>query len=472
MLYGRSVSTEALGLVADLQTTPFWLDDARRPEPSRPLQGDATADLVIVGGGFTGLWAALHAIERNPRRDVLLIEGDRIANEATGRNGGFVSASITHGLANGHGRWPDEMPELLRLGNANLDAIEAFIMREGIDCDFVRDGDLTVATQDYQVKMLQDHVELATKYGESATWLDREEMQARVRSSAYLGGVWSQGSTAVVNPARLAWGLADVARRKGVRIAEGTRLVDMQRDGSGMRVRTKTATIHARRVLLATGAGPSPVRTLKHYIAPVYDYVLVTEPLTPQQHADIGWNDFSGVDDAGNQFHYYRRTSDGRILWGGFDAVYHRGNGFGPQHDVDRESFGRLAQHFFATFPQLSGVNFTHGWGGAIDTCSRFAAFWGLAHSGRVSYVAGYTGLGVGTSRFGAEVALDLLDGIDSPATRLSMVRTKPLPFPPEPARSIGIDLMRRALAQADEREGHRNLWLRTMDRLGLGFDS
>jgi glycine/D-amino acid oxidase-like deaminating enzyme len=297
-------------------------------------------------------------------------------------------------------------------------------------------------------------------------------MQAKVHSPAYRGGVWSAGSTAVVNPARLAWDLTDAARRKGVRIVEGTRLTGMQRDGSGMRVATNGATIHARRVLLATGAGPSPVRTLKHYIAPVYDYVLVTEPLTSTQQADIGWNDFAGIGDAGNQFHYYRRTRDGRILWGGYDAIYHRGNGFGPQHDVDREAFGRLAQHFFATFPQLEGLRFTHGWGGAIDTCSRFAAFWGLAHSGRVSYVAGYTGLGVGTSRFGAEVALDLLDGIDSPATRLSMVRTKPLPFPPEPARSVGIDLMKRALAQADEHDGHRNLWLRAMDRLGLGFDS
>jgi glycine/D-amino acid oxidase-like deaminating enzyme len=144
----------------------------------------------------------------------------------------------------------------------------------------------------------------------------------------------------------------------------------------------------------------------------------------------------------------------------------------GPQHDADDATFARLSQHFFATFPQLEGLRFSHRWGGAIDTCSRFSVFFGTAHRGRVAYATGYTGLGVVATRFGARVALDLLDGRETEATRLRYVRSKPVPFPPEPLRTAVIQLTRNRLAAADAGQGRRGLWLRTLDRLGLGFDS
>jgi glycine/D-amino acid oxidase-like deaminating enzyme len=161
-----------------------------------------------------------------------------------------------------------------------------------------------------------------------------------------------------------------------------------------------------------------------------------------------------------------------RRLWGGYDAVYHRGNGFGPRFEHSRESYERLAGHFLQTFPDLEGIRFSHAWGGAIDTCSRFSAFWGTAMEGKAAYVAGYTGLGVGASRFGAATMLDLLDGRTTERTELEMVRTKPIPFPPEPARSLGIQWTTAALQKADANGGRRNAWLRALDRFGLGFDS
>ena len=176
--------------------------------------------------------------------------------------------------------------------------------------------------------------------------------------------------------------------------------------------------------------------------------------------------------DSANQFHYYRLTEDNRILWGGYDAVYHFGRRVQPRHDQRPETFDLLAEHFFETFPQLEGLRFTHHWGGAIDTCTRFSAFFGTAVGGRVAYALGYTGLGVGATRFGARVMLDLLDGRHSEATELEMVRRRPLPFPPEPLAYAGIQLTRWSLARADDSGGRRNLWLRTLDRLGLGFDS
>jgi glycine/D-amino acid oxidase-like deaminating enzyme len=143
-----------------------------------------------------------------------------------------------------------------------------------------------------------------------------------------------------------------------------------------------------------------------------------------------------------------------------------------PALDDDDRAFGRLAMHFFHTFPQLSDLRFEYRWGGAIDTCSRFSVFFGTAHRGRVAYAVGYTGLGVAASRFGARVALDLLDGRSTEATRLRYVRRRPVPFPPEPLRFAVIELTRNRLAAADRREGRRGLWLRALDRLGLGFDS
>jgi glycine/D-amino acid oxidase-like deaminating enzyme len=211
---------------------------------------------------------------------------------------------------------------------------------------------------------------------------------------------------------------------------------------------------------------------MRRYIAPIYDYALVTEPLPAPLREAIGWRRRQGLSDMGNQFHYYRLTADERILFGGYDAVYRYGGPVGPGLEEREETFARLSQHFAATFPQLEGVRFAYRWGGAIDTCSRFSVFFGTAHRGRVSYAVGYTGLGVAASRFGARVALDLVDGRETEATRLRYVRSKPVPFPPEPLRSAVIQLTRNRLAAADRNAGRQGLWLRALARAGLGFDS
>lgn len=435
------------------------------------LTADTRCDLLVIGGGFSGLWTALLAKQRNPERDVVLIEAGRIADGASGRNGGFVSPSLTHGTANGADRWPGEIAELVRLGHENLAGIEETVRAFGIDCGFRRADEITVAVEDHQVLDLHRRAELARDLGEPVEVLGASATRALINSESYLGAMVEPG-IALVDPARLAWGLLEACRSAGVRVFEGTPIADLSLDGAMMSAATGSARVTATRIALATNAYPPLLRRVRRYVVPVYDYVLMTEPLTSDQWAAIGWSGRQGLSDAGNQFHYYRPTDDGRILWGGYDAIYHRGNGFGPEYDVDHEAFARLAEHFFQTFPVLEGLSFTHGWGGAIDTCSRFSPFWGTAHGGRTAYVAGYTGLGVGSSRFGAEVMLDLLDGLATERTSLEMVRHRPIPFPPEPVRSIGINWTTRALAKADREQGRRNLWLRTLDRLGLGFDS
>jgi len=178
------------------------------------------------------------------------------------------------------------------------------------------------------------------------------------------------------------------------------------------------------------------------------------------------------MDDLANQFHYYRLSADNRILFGGYDAVYRFGGRLDHSHEQRPETHRRLASHLLTTFPQLEGLRVTHQWAGAIDTSTQFCAFYGLARQGRVAHAAGFTGLGVGATRFAGDVLLDLLDGKPTGRTRLEMVRRKPWPFPPEPIASLGIQATRWSLDRADHRQGRRNLWLRTLDRLGLGFDS
>jgi glycine/D-amino acid oxidase-like deaminating enzyme len=461
--------------LAGARLVPFWLDqqDAPRPEPA--LHGKVSADLAVIGGGFTGLWAALLAKEADPGRDVALVEGRRIAWAGTGRNGGFCAASLTHGIGNGLERFGAELGTLYRLGRQNLDEIEKAVARYGIDCDFRRTGELAVATQDWQLAGLAETADALAGLGGDGLLLDRDGVRAEVASPTYLGGMWDRDGCATVDPARLAWGLRRACLDAGVRIYEGSpvrAIADESGAAGGLELRTPGGSLHARRVAMGTGAFSPLLRRLRYYLVPVYDYVLVTEPLSAAQVDSIGWRRRQGVGDSANQFHYYRLTADNRILWGGYDAVYYFGSKIAASLDQRPVTFGKLAEHFFETFPQLEGVRFSHSWGGVIDTCARFCAFFGTARAGRLAYAAGYTGLGVGASRFGARVVLDLLGSEPTELTGLEMVRTKPIPFPPEPARSAGIQLTRWSLASADRHGGRRNRWLRALDRVGLGFDS
>jgi glycine/D-amino acid oxidase-like deaminating enzyme len=212
---GRSQAAAAA--LAGLRHVPFWLD---RPAPAdEPALTDrTTADLAVVGAGYTGLWTALLAKERDPGRDVVVLEARSAGWAASGRNGGFCAASLTHGLANGLERWPDEMATLERLGRQNLDAIEKTVAEQGIDCSWERTGELTVATAPWQAEQLQDLVRRGEALGAGLEWLTAKEVQDRVSSTTYHGGVLDRDGVAMVDPARLAHGLREACLRAGVRL--------------------------------------------------------------------------------------------------------------------------------------------------------------------------------------------------------------------------------------------------------------
>lgn len=452
--------------------SPYWLQHPDRPAPLPALEGSVATDLLVVGGGYTGLWTALLAKEADPDRDVTLIESETIGWAASGRNGGFCEASLVHGESNGEKHLPNENGRLTELGAENLAGIVETIRKYNIDCDLAPTGVLNVATEKHQVSWLQEE---AAAHPE-VPFMDAQEVRSHIDSPIFQGGNWEKHNTVLVHPAKLAWGLRRVALELGVKIFEHTKGEELTSTSESIGVRTGAGHITAARVALATNVFPSLLKRHRLHTIPVYDYALMTEPLTGAQRAAIGWQEGMGLADMNNRFHYARPTVDAnggwRILFGGYDAIYHYGRGVKHQYDTHHETFRKLAAHFVGTFPQLEGVRFSHAWGGAIDTCSRFFAFFDTSHGGRVAYCAGYTGLGVGATRFGARVMLDLLSGAKTELTELDMVRKKPLPFPPEPVAWLGVKLMTNGLVKADRNEGRRGPFLRVMDAVGMGFDS
>jgi glycine/D-amino acid oxidase-like deaminating enzyme len=381
-------------------------------------------------------------------------------------------ASLTHSPGNGEAKFPREFMRLEELGMDNLAGIEESCRRYGVDCDWERTGELEVAVAPWQAKTLLEEREELVRAGREHQYFDREAMQAEVHSPRALAGLWEVDNCVMLDPARLAWGVARACRELGVRVFEGTPATGVARAGGGVSVTTAAGSLLASRVALATNAFPPLMRRMKLLMVPVYDYALVTEPLTAGQRADVGWARRQGLFDAGNHFHYFRLTPDDRILWGGFDAVYHYGSAVRPEFASRPATFAKLSRHFFATFPQLEGVRFTHGWGGAIDASTRFCPCFGTALGGRVAYAIGFTGSGVGSSRFAGQVMLDLLSGERTELTELEFVRGTSVPWPPEPLRWAVVGLTQRAMASADAHGGARNAWLRALDRRGLGFDS
>jgi glycine/D-amino acid oxidase-like deaminating enzyme len=451
---------------------PFWLDQAARPARLGALAGAQSCELLIVGGGFTGLWAALQAKERRPDLDIILIEASEVGEGASGRNGGFLSSSLAHGDHNTDFHFPNERDKLYDLGRQNMDEFIASLDRYGIDARYERTGEIEVNTRSDQDEGMAEWVEEERADGYDLVWFDREEMQAEVHSPTYWGGVWDrEGHDGLVDPAYLCWGLKRAVRDLGVRIFEGTPMVRLDRQGDGIRLECPHGSIRAQKVFMATNAFRNPIRSARRRVIPVWDYVIATEPLTPDQMQSIGWKRRQGLGNNANMFHYYRLTHDNRIVWGGgVNVAYYYGSRTRGSVADSRKRFERNASDFFETFPQLEGIRFSHRWSGLIGSTTRFCMSPGVAFDGRVSWSVGYTGQGVGASRFGARIGLELLGYDPTEILDLQFVRRPAMIWPPEPLRWAGVTLTRKEMGRADRNQGRRSLWLKLLDRLGVGF--
>ena len=460
--------------IADAKRTPFWLDEFGYPGGTDSLEQNTKTDLLVVGGGYAGLWSALRSKERYPERDVVVIEAQRIAWAASGRNGGFCEPSLTHGRSNADLHLPKEKALLERLGEENLQELFDTIKRYNIECDIRPHGVIKLATEPHQEKILK---KMAAS-DSTVKILEGDALQEQVRTPAARMGGWATAEGAVLNPVALAQGLYKACVDLGVRFYEHTEATDLKEIGAGQGVIVKTprAQVEAKQVILATNGFKSLLRRNRMHTVPVYDYAIVTEPISDEQREAMGWQLEQGLTTMNSRFHYMRLLTDSegrtRMLLGGYDALYFYGRKVKPEYDCSESTFRRLAVHMETLFPQLKGIKYTHAWGGMIDSCSRFFCFFTKAYHNQVVSATGFTGLGVAATRFAADVMLDLLNGIDSERTRTDLVRKQPFPFPPEPFVWPAITFTTWQMARSDRRQGKQGLWLWLLEKMKMGFDS
>jgi len=465
-----------LEALKDAVARPLWHDPDIMPEPLAPLATDETCELLIVGGGFTGLWAAIQVKERQPDVDIILIEQTFVGDGASGRCGGFLSTTLAHGQTNTEHRFPDEAERLAELGTQNLRELLETLERYNIDARYEKTGALYVALDPESVSRIHADYQQAIAEGEDVVWFDQQAVREQVNSPLFFAGMWErEGQDGVVDPGRLCWGLKDVlVRQMGVRIFEGTKLLAVEPLGKdAMQAKCEGGVIRCDKVLLATNAFTSTIGRIRRSIIPVWDYQIATEPLTDEQLDRIGWGKTSrhAIADDVNMFHYFRLTKDNRITWGGGGAVrYYFNNGIDKKFMHAPDRYAQLAKEFFEMFPQLDDVKFSNKWGGIIATSTRFCMVPGVAHDGRLAWSVGYTGHGVSASRFGARIAIEMLGYGPTDILEMQFVTKKSLPWAPEPFRWFGVRFTQNALKKADRNGGKRGLWLKFLDRLGLGF--
>ncbi|MBP6670186.1 MAG: FAD-dependent oxidoreductase [Gemmatimonadales bacterium] len=450
----------------------YWLARLPAREPA-PLAAPAEHDIVVVGAGLTGLWTALFLKELDPGRDVAVVEQGIAAYGASGRNAGMLSETVdhSHGLALQH-FGPAEAARLATLGEQNAAELVAFIRDRGIACDWEPSGRLMVALTEAHLEEAGRSVELAERLGiRTFRLLSREAVQGEVHSPLYLGGVAVAGG-GILDPARFTDGLRREAERAGVRFYERTTVESLAEAGAGVALRANGTVLRARRAVLATSAySHHLLPSLTHRFIPLYDYIMVSEPLSPAQWETLGWRHRQGVTDGRTFFNYYRPTADGRVLWGTSEATYYSGNRVDPSCDHSPAHYESLRHSWRRHFPALADLRWEYEWGGAICSTTRLTPFFGRALGGRACYGLGFTGHGLGSTRLAGRILAHLALDRASDLLGLSLVTKPPFPYPPEPLRGLAVRAVTRALRRVDAGEPP-NLMLRLLERMGLGFSS
>jgi glycine/D-amino acid oxidase-like deaminating enzyme len=450
----------------------FWL--ARRPkrEPT-PLVGRRSADVAVVGAGLTGLWTALFLKELAPATEVVVVEQGVAAYGGSGRNAGMLSETVDHGHALAIEHFGEaEARRLARLGETNVAEMVAFLAERGIACDYEPTGRLLAALTPAQLDEARRTVEVAGQLGLSTFQaLGKEAIRAEIRSPIYLGGVAVSGG-GILDPVKLVDGLRREAERLGVTVYERSHVAGLESTDSGVQLRAGRGRVEARRAVLATSAYTHHLlpRVARRMI-PLYDYILVSEPLTPAQREAIGWWRRQGVTDFRTFFNYYRLTDDDRILWGTSEAAYYSGNRVAPACDHSPHHYDALRASFRRHFPALAGLEWAYAWGGPICSTTRLTPFFGRALDGRVLYGLGFTGHGLGTTRLAGRILAHLALDRPSELLDLALVRKPPFPYPPEPLRTLAVKAVTRALRRVDA-GGEPGVLLKLLDRMKIGFSS
>jgi glycine/D-amino acid oxidase-like deaminating enzyme len=420
--------------MTDYREKSYWLT-TQAYQPSPPLEGDLSVDVAIIGGGFTGLSTALH-VRQVESLDVAVLESEVVGFGASGRNAGF--AMTLFGLTLGFtklrfGR--ERAKEAHHYMERAVDYVGELVERYGIDSEYERPGFLRVATTPGYVKRIQQEIELSRSLGiEGIEWLEARELAERVRSPRYFGAWW-EPRCALINPAKHAWGLKRAAEAQGARFFEHTPVSAIERTEDGIVVRTPRGTVRAKKLVLATNAYSHLIPQARRKQVPAFTYIVLTEPLTPARLETIGWRGREGIEDARNLVHYYRLTSENRLLMGGGDVMI----AFGGGMDLDEHppAFRELEEYVTRVFPGLAGVHFTHRWGGPVSVPVDLTPAIGFLGDERVIYSLGCVGHGVALTQLNGRTIADLLLGRETELTSAFLVTRRVIPWPPEPLRFV-----------------------------------
>jgi glycine/D-amino acid oxidase-like deaminating enzyme len=423
-----------------LATRSYWLGlDAY--EPDAPFEGEMRADIVIVGGGFSGLWTAYHLLKADPGMTVVVIEGSAVGYGASGRNGGFAMTLMNRGLKELVAAVGAEQAKALHLAAEEaIDSIGRVCEAEAIDADLQPNGLLTISNSPLQDEIMREELETAQRLGLGGIeFLERDAIRSSVHSETFRCALRERSCT-LLNPARLVRGLKRAVIEAGGRVFEQTPMERLEHTDAGVRVVTQKGVIEAQRALLAANAYSSRIPSLERYVLPFYSYILLSQPLCDEQWSRVGWEGREGMEDRRTFLHYMRPTIDGRMMWAGRDAPY-RPNGPDPKYDRDERVFKRLEETFAWTFPQLDDVKFEYRWGGPIGITGSFMPCAGWLEEGRVAYAFGFAGHGVAITNMVAMAMRDVLLERDTDRTKLAVIGKKP--------PNLGPRLLRDPLVRA-----------------------
>jgi glycine/D-amino acid oxidase-like deaminating enzyme len=451
-----------------IQQSCYWM--ATHPISILPsLTGEVRTDIAIIGAGFTGLWTSLFLKELDPSVDVTIVEKNFAGYGGSGRNGGILGETIDHShqLAIQH-FGADEAKKLAEIGRINLNEMQQFFAEHQLDCEYEPTGRLLVALSESQLEDCKRALEFANALGiTTQQLLNAEQMQAQIKSPLYLGGILATEG-GILNPIKLIDGLKRVALQQGIHLFENSAVTNLKQG----EIHTEKGLLRSQKIILAADVYSHFLfPKLLHRFLPLYDYILVSQPLTQSQLETIGWKNRQGVTDARTFFNYYRLTLDNRILWGTSEAKYYPPNSVSPSHDHSENHYQALRESFVKHFPQLRELRFEFQWGGAIASTTRLTPFFGSIHNGQTLYALGYTGHGLGSTRIAAKILAHQALNRSNPLLSLSMVKNKPFPYPPEPIRRIAVNLVTKALRRTD-RGSKPGLLLKILDWIGIGFSS
>jgi len=433
----------------------YWLEEAGTVEPAPPLAGERAADVVVIGGGYTGLWTAWHLKELEPEARVVLIEAAQLCGQGpSGRNGGFCNV-MWLSLPSMRKRWGAEAA--LAIGRAAVDAvdgIEDFCQAEEVDAWFRRAGYLKVSTAAAHDESSAEAVAACRELGEAdaVQELSAEEVADRCASPVFRRGVFFPDA-ATVQPARLALGLRERLRARGVEVCESSALRSLRRRQDHVEARTEGGSVRAARAVLAIGGAAKGIRgPLRGRLSIASSHIVLTEPV-PELLEEIGWTGGECITDSRALVDYLRTTPDGRIAFGWGGGRIALGGHLEGRSELDPEVVGQTVEHLSAFFPGLRWKTITHAWGGPIDASPTHLPLVLPLRGGRAFVAAGYTGNGVGPSHMVARTLASLALDRHDEASRLAFVDPAPPRVPPEPLHWIGGEAIRAGIQAKEEAE-------------------